>query len=164
MSAFDRLRQLLLRYLRPRPSGDSSVRLELIQELRRLNPADFKRYKAASGQVVFLSVAYPNIERYTRALHDAYLVVRDERLIDPNTIPRESFRISLDRFMTTSTGHYVHPREAVQRFQATAVQLCEALEASDDVQYGPAEHNLRMLQPTLLNALQLTQALSQAVR
>lgn len=154
--------QTLLGRWRPRAlllATASTERLDLTLALRKLKPERFQSYRAAAAQALQLEVKYLHLDEYTLALREAATVVRDARLIDPATLSRETFRVSLDRFMTSAEGYYLDPVVTVGRFKTVALQLCEAMEASDDAEYGPAEHNLRMLRPTLLSTLDLTRKL-----
>lgn len=154
-------------WLRWRPQSKqappvSSPRFELMRSLRALHPELFAHYRSVHGQGLFVEVLYPHIDQYTEALREYAQTVRDDRLVEPTSVPRETFRVSVDRFMTSADGYYLQPVLAVQRFKTMASQLCEAMEASDYAEYGPAEHNLRMLRSVLTNLHHLTTQLTQS--
>jgi hypothetical protein len=134
-------------------------RLLVYALLKQLNPQLFERYSGSQGQVRHLQVYYPTIDAYVRALGEASQLVMTDQPIPHDWLKPELHRVSLDRFLTSADGYYLNPRHAVERFQTVALQLCEALEASDEVTYGVPEHNLRMLTRVLVNLQSLTTAL-----
>lgn len=142
-----------------RPQPD---RLKCLQLFRRLQPAVFHHYSARLGQTIPLAVLYPRIDQYTDALKEASQMVRLDRAIPADWPSREEHRVSLDRFLTSMDGYYLNPQDVVTRFQSVAVELCEAMEASDELTYGVPEHNLRMLTRVLINLQTVAQALLDA--
>jgi hypothetical protein len=146
-----------------RPPPHSPVqhpnRLLVYGLLKQLNPQLFDRYLGVQGQVRHLQVYYPTIDAYTRALGEASQLAMTDQPIPPEWLKTDLQRVSVDRFLTSADGYYLNPRHAVERFQTVALQLCEAMEASDEVTYGVPEHNLRMLTRVFVNLQSLVAAL-----
>lgn len=134
-------------------------RVRCLQLLYRLQPQLFSAYSARIGQTVLVTVPYQHIDQYVTALREASQMVRDDRAVPADWPSRAEHRVSLDRFLTSTDGYYLNPQEAVERFKTVAAQLCEAMEASDELNFGVPEHNLRMLTRLLINLQSLTQAL-----
>jgi hypothetical protein len=140
--------------LRTQPS-----RLKCLLLLRQLQPEQFSSYSARVGQTVMITVPYPHLEQYTSNLREASQMVQQDRTIPADWPSIAEHRLSLDRFLTSADGYYLQPQDSVEQFKNMATQLCEAMEASDEIAYGVPEHNLRMLTRLLINLESLTAAL-----
>lgn len=145
-----------------RALGPVPQRVQTLTQLYRFQPERYQHYSATQGQGRILSVPWPTLDEYTAALAEAAQTVRDDRPISPDWYPREIVQVSLDRFLTSKDGFYLDPPEAVAKFKHVAVQLCEAMESSDELTYGLPEHNLRMLARVLINLQSLTIQLAEA--
>lgn len=148
--------------LLPRPAPQlthTPDRVKVLRLLSKLEPERYSVYTSATGQGQILEVPYAHIDLYSAALAEAYELVCTDRPVPPEWCKPVLTRVSLDRFLTSSDGYYLDPRQAVRRFKEKATHLCEALEASDDAAYGLPEHNLRMLTRLLINLQHLTSEL-----
>lgn len=136
-------------------AGEPGVRMQLLRTLHKLHPMAFSSYRAARGQAAMVEVPYRHMDELTHVLNSlAYRVASNEAL-KLSYLPQGSQTVSLDRFLTSVNGYYLHPDDAVRKFKHAAVYLCESLDTADELGYGVPEHNLRMLTPTLQTLLTL---------
>lgn len=129
--------------------------------LAMLDPQRFARYRADIGAGVRIHVFARNVEQYADLLRRASAEVIKEAPMNPaswGSYAGES-NIPVDRFLVSSDGYYIDYPKAIAAFRNAGLQLCQALEPSDEAEYGVYEHNLRVLTKLLQNLREVTAAL-----
>jgi len=113
--------------------------------LLSLSEEGFLNYDPAQTSGICLRLQYADMEQLIDKIIQSISLVRHEKMIPPDWSSNPEKDVSLDRFISTQSGHYAKPATSIRRFKKHALELCEIMEISDTETVGLPEHNLRML-------------------
>jgi antitoxin component HigA of HigAB toxin-antitoxin module len=138
----DKIREAVMKRVDENMNAERS-RLEVLA--RTIEPEAFKHYKKDAVMGVEILALYPSIDAYCKEMKAVGVRILNEQMITTEWAGRDSRRMALSDFLTSSDGYYIDVYETVRAFRDDAIVFVAQLQKIEKATYGVQEHNRRML-------------------
>lgn len=136
-----------------------SERQRCLGLLNEITTAQFSLYGIDSGLSTMIKVPDQCIDTYTERMKKIQRQLKQDRLLQVEDFNWSLKNVSVDRFLTSTTGFYQDVEKAVERLKVAATAVCVMAAKLDDAEYGKNEHNSRLLTKLFINMQEVSKAL-----
>ncbi len=137
-------------------SANKPARQVCVKLLTQLDPAAFNKYNPNDQGGQYFTAPYLTVGQYVDHLNVITARLIKKELLNASVSVRTQHSVTVDKFFAIDNGFYVDPVKSVAAFKTSALNLCNALASSDDVEVGDEEWNLRVLTGHLVNIREIT--------
>lgn len=134
-------------------------RVRCMKMLTAIPVDQFALYHSSSGQSLTIEVPDNCLDHYIERINSITKIVEKEKPLPSIDISVEMKTLTVDNFLVSADGYYLDAEKAVARFKAAGLQLCAAMENTDDAEFGIHEHNRRIVSKLFINMRELSRTL-----